>query len=95
MRQWLSFDVEGTNCVATIDAPSGENHHPNGLLIVSGGNEIRSGAHRGMARLAAEMAKNGVLPINGSHNFRDMGGYAAADGRYRVNPFDRRDARDC
>ena len=59
MRQWLSFDVEGTSCVATIDAPSGDNHHPNGLLIVSGGNEIRSGAHRGMARLAAEMAKNG------------------------------------
>ena len=30
-----------------------------GLLIVSGGNEIRSGAHRGMARLAAAVAAAG------------------------------------
>lgn len=59
MRQWLSFDVEGTRCAATIDAPSTPDHHKNGLLIVSGGNEIRGGAHRGMARLAAEMAENG------------------------------------
>lgn len=31
-----------------------------GLLIVSGGNEIRSGAHRGMAMLAANLAARGI-----------------------------------
>src|SRR3546814_5025865 len=30
-----------------------------GLLIVSGGNELRSGAHRGMAKLAARLARDG------------------------------------
>lgn len=55
MRRWLSFDVEGTRCAATLDEAAG----PHGLLIVSGGNEIRSGAHRGMARLASDMARGG------------------------------------
>src|SRR3546814_20934644 len=30
-----------------------------GLLIVSGGNELRSGAHRGMAKLAARLERDG------------------------------------
>src|SRR3546814_2970923 len=30
-----------------------------GLLIVSGGNELRSCAHRGMAKLAARLARDG------------------------------------
>lgn len=55
MRRWLSFDVEGATCAATLD--EGPNSH--GLLIVSGGNEIRCGAHRGMARLAAKVAAAG------------------------------------
>ncbi len=55
MRRWLSFDVEGAACAATLDAAAGSH----GLLIVSGGNEIRSGAHRGMARLAAAVAAAG------------------------------------
>lgn len=41
---------------ATIDDAPGTT----GLLIVSGGNEIRSGAHRGMAMLAARLAAVGV-----------------------------------
>jgi exosortase A-associated hydrolase 1 len=55
MRRWLNFDVAGSRCVATLDG--GDNAH--GLLIVSGGNEIRSGAHRGMATLAAAVAAAG------------------------------------
>lgn len=55
MRRTLSFLVEGANCAATIDDAG--SHH--GLLIVSGGNEIRCGAHRGMARLAARVAQAG------------------------------------
>ncbi|QJQ32631.1 hydrolase 1, exosortase A system-associated [Sphingomonas lacunae] len=55
MRRWLSFDVEGAECAATLDEAGGAT----GLLIVSGGNEIRCGAHRGMARLAAMVAEAG------------------------------------
>lgn len=55
MRRTLSFSVEGARCAATLD-DAGGNH---GLLIVSGGNEIRCGAHRGMARLAARVAEAG------------------------------------
>jgi exosortase A-associated hydrolase 1 len=55
MRRTLTFPVEGATCAATLDeAPDW-----NGLLIVSGGNETRCGAHRGMARLAAAVAAAG------------------------------------
>ncbi|MEG3124705.1 hydrolase 1, exosortase A system-associated [Sphingomonas sp. GB1N7] len=37
-----------------------EGHGKTGLLIVSGGNEIRVGAHRGMALLAARLAASGT-----------------------------------
>lgn len=55
MRRTLSFSVEDASCAATLDEAAGTH----GLLIVSGGNEIRSGAHRGMARLAAAVAAAG------------------------------------
>ena len=55
MRRTLNFAVEGTTCAASLDEAAGTH----GLLIVSGGNEIRSGAHRGMARLAAAVAAAG------------------------------------
>lgn len=55
MRRWLSFDVDGATCAATLDEAAGTH----GLLIVSGGNEVRSGAHCGMARLAAAVAVAG------------------------------------
>lgn len=55
MRHQLSFDCEGAALAASLDdAPGGT-----GLLIVSGGNEIRSGAHRGMAMLAQRVAAAG------------------------------------
>ncbi|HKX89308.1 MAG TPA: hydrolase 1, exosortase A system-associated [Sphingopyxis sp.] len=55
MRHQLSFDCEGTALAASLDEAAGTT----GLLIVSGGNEIRSGAHRGMAMLAARIADAG------------------------------------
>ncbi|HET6526443.1 hydrolase 1, exosortase A system-associated [Sphingopyxis sp.] len=55
MRHQLTFDCEGAALAASLDdAPGGT-----GLLIVSGGNEIRSGAHRGMAMLAQHVAAAG------------------------------------
>ena len=55
MRHHLSFPCEGAALAATLDGAPGTT----GLLIVSGGNEIRSGAHRGMAILAERIAAAG------------------------------------
>jgi exosortase A-associated hydrolase 1 len=55
MRQLLSFACEGVRLAATLDEAPGRE----GLLIVSGGNEIRIGAHRGMAKLAGDIAAAG------------------------------------
>jgi len=56
MRRLIEFPCAGERLLGTLDEASGET----GLLIVSGGNEIRSGAHRGMALLAARLAVAGV-----------------------------------
>ena len=55
MRRLMGFDCEGAWCAATLD----EGDKTTGLLIVSGGNEIRSGAHAGQAALAAHVAALG------------------------------------
>ena len=58
MRRLIAFACAGETLIGTLDAAPGET----GLLIVSGGNEIRAGAHRGMAQLAREVAEAG-LPV--------------------------------
>jgi exosortase A-associated hydrolase 1 len=55
MRRLMGFDCEGAWCAATLD----EGDKTAGLLIVSGGNEIRSGAHVGQAALATHVAALG------------------------------------
>jgi exosortase A-associated hydrolase 1 len=55
MRHAVEFVCEGASLIGTLDVAA----RTSGLLIVSGGNEIRSGAHRGMAELAATMATEG------------------------------------
>ncbi len=58
MRSLIAFPCAGATLMATLDdAPGGT-----GVLIVSGGNEIRIGPHRGMAMLAASLAAQG-LPV--------------------------------
>lgn len=54
-RRVIAFPCEGATLVGTLDEAPGAT----GLLIVSGGNEIRIGAHRGMAWLAAQVADTG------------------------------------
>ena len=56
MRTLIAFACEGESLAATLDEADGST----GLLIVSGGNEIRSGAHRGMATLAHRLAAAGI-----------------------------------
>ena len=55
MRHLIAFPCEGDTLIGTLDAAPGRT----GLLIVSGGNEIRCGAHRGMALLAERVAAAG------------------------------------
>lgn len=55
MRRLTHFPCAGETLAATLDEAPGTT----GLLIVSGGNEIRIGAHRGMAELAAAVAATG------------------------------------
>ncbi len=56
-RRHLTFACEGETLVGTLDigAASGSS----GLLLVSGGNELRSGAWNGQAQLAARLADAG------------------------------------
>lgn len=56
MRRLITFACAGETLVGTLDAGGGTH----ALLIVSGGNEVRAGAHRGMALLAARLAADGV-----------------------------------
>lgn len=56
-RQMLSFPCEGAMLCATLDMPEGV--PTTGLLIVSGGNEIRSGAWGSHARIAESVVAQG------------------------------------
>lgn len=58
MRRLIAFDCRGDTLLGSLD--EGESKGTSGLLIVSGGNELRCGAHRGMAMLAADLAGSGV-----------------------------------
>nr|WP_242139070.1 hydrolase 1, exosortase A system-associated [Sphingomonas sp. TREG-RG-20F-R18-01] len=56
MRRIMAFACAGETLLGTLDEAAGRT----GLLIVSGGNEIRIGAHRGMALLARRVAEQGI-----------------------------------
>ncbi|WP_374297329.1 hydrolase 1, exosortase A system-associated [Sphingomonas sp.] len=55
MRGLITFACQGATLLGTLDAATGST----GILIVSGGNEPRMGAHRGMAMLATRLAAQG------------------------------------
>jgi exosortase A-associated hydrolase 1 len=55
MRRMIDFDCAGDRLVGTLDEAAGAT----GLLIVSGGNEIRSGAYAGQAAMARHFAGAG------------------------------------
>jgi len=55
MRLFHQFTCHGEILSGTLD----DGRKPCGLLIISGGNEIRAGAHAGMAKLAQKLAAEG------------------------------------
>jgi exosortase A-associated hydrolase 1 len=58
MRSLSHFPCEGALLAATLDMPGGT-PADTALLIVTGGTEVRIGAHGGLARLAAAIAAGG------------------------------------
>jgi len=52
----IAFSCAGETLVGSLDEAAGTT----GVLIVAGGNEVRAGAHRGMAALAQALAAQGV-----------------------------------
>ena len=81
-RLHLTFACEGTTLAGTIDTAPGTS----GLLLVTGGNEIRSGAFSGQAQLAARIARKG-FPV-----FRfDRRGVGDSDGENKGFRKSRRD----
>lgn len=75
-RSQLFFACEGAELAATIDAAPGST----GLLIVSGGNEIRSGTQDGMAQLAARIAAHGYPVMR--FDRRGVGDSGGANGGF-------------
>jgi exosortase A-associated hydrolase 1 len=76
-RRHLSFACEGATLVGTLDAAAGTV----GLLIVSGGNELRSGAWSGQAQLAARLAAQGFPVFR--FDRRGVGDSEGPNGEYR------------
>lgn len=76
-RRHLTFACDGSTLVGTLDEASGST----GLLIVSGGNELRSGAWSGQALLAARIATQGFPVFR--FDRRGIGDSEGANGEFR------------
>lgn len=81
-RRHVSFACEGSLCVGTLDEAQGAT----GLLIVSGGNELRAGAWNGQALLAARLAA-AAFPVF-RFDRRGVGDSEGANGGFRSNAAD-------
>ena len=78
-RRHLAFACEGSTLAATLD----EAPRRTGLLIVSGGNEVRSGAWSGQAQLAAEIAAAGFPVLR--FDRRGVGDSDGPNGGFRTS----------
>ncbi|HEX8057600.1 MAG TPA: hydrolase 1, exosortase A system-associated [Novosphingobium sp.] len=76
-RRHISFACEGTTLIGTLDEAEGTT----GLLLVSGGNELRSGAWAGQALLAARIAEAGHPVFR--FDRRGVGDSEGANGGFR------------
>jgi exosortase A-associated hydrolase 1 len=81
-RRHIAFGCEGSALVGTLD----EGDATTGLLIVSGGNEIRSGAWNGQAQLAARIAAEGYPVLR--FDRRGVGDSEGGNGGFRTSAAD-------
>lgn len=77
IRRHLTFACEGSLLAATLD----EGPATTGLLIVSGGNELRSGAWNGQAQFAAQIAAEGFPVLR--FDRRGVGDSEGANAEFR------------
>ncbi|WP_404480851.1 hydrolase 1, exosortase A system-associated [Novosphingobium sp. BL-52-GroH] len=81
-RRHLTFACEGNALVATLDSAPGRT----GLLLVSGGNEVRAGAWNGQAMFAARIAAQGFPVLR--FDRRGVGDSEGANGGFRSSAAD-------
>lgn len=79
IRRHMVFACEGAQLAATLNSEAATGM--TGLLIVSGGNEVRAGAWGGQAQLAAELAAHGVPVFR--FDRRGVGQSEGANGGFR------------
>ena len=78
-RRHLTFACEGETLVGTLDDAVGDA----GLLLVSGGNEIRAGAFAGQSQLAATVAAAGYPVFR--YDRRGIGDSTGENGGFRAS----------
>ena len=76
-RHHFAFECGGARLVGTLDEAAGST----GLLIVSGGNEVRAGAWNGQALLASEIAMQGFPVLR--FDRRGVGDSEGMNGNFR------------
>ena len=81
-RRHCAYSCEGETCLATLDEAPGAA----GLLIVTGGNEVRAGAWNGQARLAARIAAAGYPVFR--FDRRGVGDSAGSNAGFRGSAAD-------
>lgn len=81
-RRHFTFPCEGARLAATLD----EGDAATGLLLVSGGNEIRSGAWSGQAQFAARIAAQGFPVFR--YDRRGIGDSEGENGEFRSSGAD-------
>lgn len=81
-RRHILFPCEGNWLAGTLDEAPGNT----GLIIVSGGNELRSGAWGGQARMAARLAAAGYPVLR--FDRRGVGDSDGGNGGYRTSAAD-------
>lgn len=79
IRRHLTFACEGSTLVGTIDPAASTT----GLLLVSGGNELRSGAWAGQAQFAARIAAQGFPVFR--FDRRGVGDSDGPNGEFRTS----------
>ena len=79
-RQHVTFECDGSILVGTIDGGASATA---GLLLVTGGNELRSGAFAGQAQLAARLAEKGFAVMR--FDRRGTGDSEGANGEFRTS----------
>ena len=87
-RRHLTFTCEGSSLASTLD----EGELSTGLLLVSGGNEIRSGAWNGQAQFAAAVAGKGFPVFR--FDRRGVGDSEGTNGEFLASGADIAAARD-